>query len=194
MEREAISKRLRFEIFKRDGFTCVYCGSPPTGGVLHLDHVIPVSEGGLSSADNLVTACPSCNLGKSDVPLERQVLPQFDPEVAREHAEQLKAWLAAQRVITKAQKDVHQELVNYWCESMGTERCARNVPQRLSKLTTEFPLPRIVEALQIVGAKRGLYNDSARLRYMYGILRVWRHKAKEQAESEPIPPPKDLEN
>jgi hypothetical protein len=178
MEREAISKRLRFEIFKRDGFTCVYCGAPPTGGVMHLDHVVPVVEGGDSTAENLVTACSSCNLGKSSVPLERKVLAPFDPTSAEEHAEQLRGWVAAQKMVSEAKKAVEQELVNCWCEAMGTQKCDREVPLRLAKLTTEWPMPRIIEALEIVGSKHGLYRDTNRLKYMYGIFRRWREQAE----------------
>lgn len=67
--RKAISKKKRFEIFKRDEFTCQYCGSFPPNVLLHLDHIIPVSKGGSNDEDNLITACEACNLGKSAIPL-----------------------------------------------------------------------------------------------------------------------------
>lgn len=67
--RKAISKRVRFEVFKRDLFVCQYCGSTPPKAVLHLDHIVPVSKGGDNTEGNLVTACDSCNIGKSDIPL-----------------------------------------------------------------------------------------------------------------------------
>ena len=41
--RVAISKRLRFEVFKRDRFECQYCGQTPPAVILHCDHIIPVS-------------------------------------------------------------------------------------------------------------------------------------------------------
>jgi hypothetical protein len=68
-KRKAISKRTRFEVFKRDSFICQYCGSTPPKVVLHLDHIVPVSKGGDNLEGNLVTACDACNLGKSDVSL-----------------------------------------------------------------------------------------------------------------------------
>ena len=64
--RKAISKKTRFEIFKRDGFTCQYCGAHPPSAILEVDHIHPVSAGGTNNEDNLVTACFSCNRGKSD--------------------------------------------------------------------------------------------------------------------------------
>lgn len=63
-KRKQISKKVRFEIFKRDGFSCQYCGSTPPKVVLHVDHIIPVARGGCNDDDNLVTSCLGCNLGK----------------------------------------------------------------------------------------------------------------------------------
>lgn len=53
----------RQNIFKRDSFRCVYCG---TRDHLTLDHVIPRSRGGRESWHNLVTACQRCNTIKGD--------------------------------------------------------------------------------------------------------------------------------
>ena len=47
------------EIFRRDKYTCQYCGY--RGIYLTLDHVIPRRLGGVHSWENLVTACASCN-------------------------------------------------------------------------------------------------------------------------------------
>lgn len=64
--RKSTGKRLRFEIFERDSYTCRYCGAQPPAVVLVADHVLPVKENGQTSADNLVTACEACNQGKAD--------------------------------------------------------------------------------------------------------------------------------
>lgn len=63
----AVSKKLRFEVFRRDNFACRYCGrSAMDGAVLEADHVEPKSHGGSDAPTNLVTACEQCNSGKSD--------------------------------------------------------------------------------------------------------------------------------
>ena len=62
--REPISKTLRFEVFKRDKFTCQYCGDKAPEVVLHVDHIDPVANGGTNEILNLVTSCEGCNLGK----------------------------------------------------------------------------------------------------------------------------------
>jgi hypothetical protein len=59
----------RDNVFKRDEWTCVYCGQT-NRKVLTLDHVIPQSKGGPNSWENLVTACRKCNGEKADLSLE----------------------------------------------------------------------------------------------------------------------------
>lgn len=64
MARKAIRKSVRFEVFKRDNFTCQYCGSAAPDVVLHLDHINPVAGGGDNEIINLITSCQPCNQGK----------------------------------------------------------------------------------------------------------------------------------
>ncbi len=70
-----LSKSVRFEIFKRDQFTCRYCGNHPPAVILHVDHVIPVALDGTNDTDNLVTSCMDCNLGKGARPLGKSLPP-----------------------------------------------------------------------------------------------------------------------
>ena len=56
----------RRNIFKRDRFTCQYCGARPGLEDLTLDHVLPRSRGGLSGWENLVVACLGCNTRKAN--------------------------------------------------------------------------------------------------------------------------------
>jgi 5-methylcytosine-specific restriction endonuclease McrA len=62
---ESMRPSLRFEVFKRDSFTCRYCGLKSPEAILEVDHVIPRSAGGGDEISNLVTACYLCNRGKS---------------------------------------------------------------------------------------------------------------------------------
>jgi|GEM_PF-1878772 len=66
MKRKSISKSVRFEVFKRDKFTCQYCGAKAPDVVLHVDHIKPVSKDGENNIMNFATSCYECNLGKSD--------------------------------------------------------------------------------------------------------------------------------
>ena len=64
--RDTIPPQVRFRVLQRDAFRCQYCGrSARDGATLHLDHVVPVSAGGETTEENLLTACETCNLGKS---------------------------------------------------------------------------------------------------------------------------------
>ena len=62
--RKPLSKKIRFEVFKRDEFTCQYCGGTPPKIILQVDHIHPVAEGGNNDIDNLITSCQPCNIGK----------------------------------------------------------------------------------------------------------------------------------
>jgi 5-methylcytosine-specific restriction endonuclease McrA len=59
----------RENIYKRDNYKCVYCGSDDKR-TFTLDHVVPQSKGGPNTWDNLVTACKRCNGEKADLTLE----------------------------------------------------------------------------------------------------------------------------
>lgn len=66
-QRQLVTPKLRYEILRRDGFKCVICGRTRNDGAkLHVDHIKPVSKGGLTEESNLRTLCDMCNLGKSD--------------------------------------------------------------------------------------------------------------------------------
>jgi hypothetical protein len=64
------SLRLRFQVLKRDNFSCVKCGASPAKDqniVLNIDHIKPWSKGGITEISNLQTLCQGCNLGKSNI-------------------------------------------------------------------------------------------------------------------------------
>ena len=72
----SISPQLRNEILERNGFTCQQCGAgagdpdPYTPGRkvrLHVDHIVPLSQGGTDDRDNLRALCSTCNQGKSNI-------------------------------------------------------------------------------------------------------------------------------
>jgi 5-methylcytosine-specific restriction endonuclease McrA len=61
-------KLTRREVFRRDNYTCQYCGRRDGG--LTIDHVIPRHLGGAHTWTNVVTACPACNHHKGGRRLE----------------------------------------------------------------------------------------------------------------------------
>ncbi len=56
----------RRNLFKRDHYTCQYCGAQPGPESLTVDHIVPRSRGGVSSWTNCVLACIECNKRKAD--------------------------------------------------------------------------------------------------------------------------------
>ena len=56
----------RRNVFKRDRFTCQYCGKQPGSEDLTIDHVTPRAQGGTSTWGNCVLACIDCNARKAD--------------------------------------------------------------------------------------------------------------------------------
>ena len=86
-KRKAISKKIRFEVLKRDSFTCQYCGAKAPDAILVIDHVKPVAAGGTSDIMNLVTSCEPCNQGKS----KRELSDGSIVEKQRKQAEDLQS-------------------------------------------------------------------------------------------------------
>jgi 5-methylcytosine-specific restriction endonuclease McrA len=56
----------RRNLFKRDKYTCMYCGVQPGPEELTIDHVMPKSRGGGSTWENCVLACVECNKRKAN--------------------------------------------------------------------------------------------------------------------------------
>lgn len=79
----------RFIILERDNFQCIYCGASPRhdGASLQVDHVYPESQGGDSTAANLVTACEDCNGQKQGRILQPQVQTEILATVERRNRE-----------------------------------------------------------------------------------------------------------
>jgi 5-methylcytosine-specific restriction endonuclease McrA len=96
----------RRNIFKRDHYTCQYCGAQPGSEELTIDHVVPRSQGGTSTWDNCVLSCLSCNKRKADrtpaqagIVLRRApVRPKWKPLYAR-HSVRIESW---QKFISEA--------------------------------------------------------------------------------------------
>lgn len=62
--KERIPLNLRRSVIERDGYHCVYCDEDLTNAEIHLDHVIPESQGGPTTYENLQVTCRKCNLSK----------------------------------------------------------------------------------------------------------------------------------
>ncbi|MBA4029895.1 MAG: HNH endonuclease [Planctomyces sp.] len=89
----------RRNIFKRDRYTCQFCGLQPESEDLTIDHVLPRSRGGTSTWENCVLACLECNKRKADrtpdeahMPLRKApVRPVWRPLYARQDV-RIESW------------------------------------------------------------------------------------------------------
>lgn len=154
----SISKTLRFEVFKRDRFTCVYCGRKPPSVVLQVDHIKAVSRGGGDDMLNLATCCFDCNAGKSDRDLSDIVRDNSDEIAIRK--ERLKQTKEYSRLLDAERKYDLQcigRLENYWriqiaarddfCFNAMHTRSIRIFLKRLSVVELE-------EAIECAGAAK----------------------------------------
>lgn len=59
--RKSLVRFSRLNVLLRDSYQCQYCSYIPSRQNLTLDHVIPVSQGGRRTWENIVTSCIKCN-------------------------------------------------------------------------------------------------------------------------------------
>ena len=120
--RKQIGKRLRFEVFKRDRFTCQYCGKQSPDVVLHVDHINPVSLGGKNTITNLITACKDCNLGKSNIQLSDDAAVKKQSaqiQMLAERDEQISMMVEWQESITNSEEKLVVSAENRINEILG---------------------------------------------------------------------------
>ncbi len=151
LQRLTISKALRFEVFKRDLFSCQYCGRRAPEVVLHCDHIKPVAAGGVTDILNLVTACADCNLGKGARELSENatLYKQLNQLSAlQERREQIEMMLAWREGLSQLDEIAPLELENRWVELSGyslTETGRRSLRKLIKRYGPEF----IVDAMGV---------------------------------------------
>lgn len=74
----SLTRRQRFEVLRRDNYTCTYCGARSPDVTLHVDHVVPQALGGTDDPTNLTTACVDCNAGKASTSPDGETVAEVD--------------------------------------------------------------------------------------------------------------------
>lgn len=126
----AVSKRLRYEILRRDNHTCRYCGASAPDVPLRVDHVTPVALGGGDKPENLVTSCEPCNSGKSSATVDSAVVADVSNDALRwadamkQAAEELRSQAAPKR----AYRDAFQQAWNEWTWERNGTRITHSLP------------------------------------------------------------------
>lgn len=150
--RPTLSKRLRFEVFKRDKFTCQYCGRKAPDVILHADHAHPRSEGGTDDILNLITSCVECNLGKADKLLsdDSVVALQHDQLAAlEERREQIDMMLEWQRSLADFNEQVVAKLADRWCELVDWIALNDAGLAQMRKWIRKFGVEEVSEAMMV---------------------------------------------
>lgn len=115
-----LSVRTRFEVFKRDRFTCQYCGKTPPDVLLEVDHIIPRAAGGGDEITNLTTACKECNRGKSDKLLEEGTAPTVSRQAVDEIRERLEQAAAYTELVGQQQGLIEKQvglIIEAWAKA-----------------------------------------------------------------------------
>jgi hypothetical protein len=110
----AVSKRLRYEVLRRDNHACRYCGRSAPDVELTVDHVVPVALGGTDDPANLVTACSDCNAGKAASVPDASLVADVEQDALR--------WATAMKRASEIQAQARADddayiagTDDYWC-------------------------------------------------------------------------------
>lgn len=126
----AASKRLRYEILRRDGFRCRYCGLTATEAELTVDHVVPVVLGGGDDAENLVCCCRPCNSGKSSIAPESPLVASVADDALR-WAKAMEYAAIDRRMAREEAQKLHEKFLakwNTWTYTRGIKKYNIDIP------------------------------------------------------------------
>ncbi|SKD35918.1 HNH endonuclease, putative [Mycobacteroides abscessus subsp. massiliense] len=182
----AVSKRLRFEVLRRDNHTCRYCGRSAPGVQLTVDHVVPVALGGTDTADNLVAACSDCNSGKSSAAPDQHLVAKVSDDSVR--------WAAALRQAAEENRlhdnsAVYDAVISAWT-SYRRDQIPKDYRQTIDQfLAAGLPADDIVQMAHVADAKPSIYN---RWSYFCGCcwsrIRKLQERAQEIVAGDLAPP------
>ncbi|SOY56835.1 HNH endonuclease [Cupriavidus taiwanensis] len=155
-KRKPISKKLRFEVFKRDSFKCQYCGKCAPDVILEVDHIDPVANGGDNDVMNLITSCVDCNAGKSDrllsddsvVAKQRQQLAELNER--REQLEMMLKWRDGLKAIDETSLAAIQDA---WGEAVPGFHLNDSGLRQARTHLKKYGLAAILDAIGTAGAQ-----------------------------------------
>lgn len=162
----AITKRLRFEVLRRDDHACRYCGQRAPDVELTIDHVTPTALGGTDDPSNLVAACRECNSGKTSVAPDASLVADVREDALR-HAELLRQ---AYDVLVErlSERDAYlEDFEDAYTYKMPDDW--RNSVGRWFEMGV--PVELVVDAAERACAKVKTFRGTDRFAYMCGI--VW---------------------
>lgn len=175
-----ISKRIRFEILRRDDNTCQYCGRKAPDVPLHIDHVVPVALGGSDAPSNLLTACSDCNTGKASIQPDGPLVSKISDHAAAYALGMLDKMTRLRADLEREQRwaDEFEEMWNDWYVVGGPlDGKPMPLPPHWEQSVARWysmGVPEILirKAIKLAMEKRGLRGEFSEFAYMAGV--IWR--------------------
>lgn len=170
-KRKPLGQKVRFEVFKRDNFTCQYCGAKAPDVLLECDHINPVSKGGTNDIINLVTACKGCNGGKgarklddaSEIEKQRQQLEDLNER--RKQLEAMLEWRDGLIDVREKSIDAIAEHVNRFIHPYAVNRSFKaDLKRHVKKFSADVlmdAIDRSADAYLEYGADDEVTSESA---------------------------------
>ncbi|WP_098007881.1 HNH endonuclease [Streptomyces sp. sk226] len=123
-----VTKRLRYEVMRRDNYTCRYCGAAAPSVKLTIDHVIPQALGGPDEPANLVAACEDCNSGKTSTPADSPIVTDVTADAVRWSVAMQKAAEASRAdfEVAAGYREVFLNAWTTWGRTLGSVQ--RSIP------------------------------------------------------------------
>lgn len=174
----AVGVRIRFEVFKRDAFTCRYCGRQTPDVVLEVDHIVPVCEGGSDDPMNLATSCWDCNRGKRGELLSHVITGEDPHDRAITLLESQRQLREYDRVVSELLNEriaTADSLFHFWCEETRAESVPKNHYQWLVTVLAKVPSTYVKDAMMIAIGNNRIKD----WRYVMAIVKNKRRDAGE---------------
>lgn len=165
-KRDYLSKKIRFEVFKRDKFICQYCGRHSPNIILEIDHIEPVSKGGTNDIFNLITSCKECNRGKTNIQLDDEsalAKQKKQLEELQERKEQIELLLQWRKSLSNLESDTVNLVVEYIDSKIENFSLNETGARNIEKLAKKFDLSDILEAIDISASKYLQYDIENKL-------------------------------
>ena len=168
-KRQPIPKNIRFEVFKRDKFTCQYCGREAPDVILEIDHIMPIAEGGDNSIMNLITSCRDCNRGKGkkilsdDSAIKKQKKALDELQDRKEMLVMMAKW----REELMYEEDKELAIIDQYLEHNTAWIMSDIGRQNMLKLIRRFGFAEAFESVQIAFEKYYIDEDEETWRYAF---------------------------
>ncbi len=171
MPRTPLSKRVRFAVFARDGFTCRYCGAQSDTAKLVVDHITPVAAGGTNDPENLVTACEPCNAGKGARTIEQHAPTESDRLRLEQEMREQEALAEAARRARDARAQFRQMICDTWCDTFNTDRVDVLTLNTMVSFARRYGIQIVIEWMEAAARHPEIRNDRRRGMYISGCRR-----------------------